>query len=131
MDLTLCRRQAVQILEETEDRDKNVKYLVKFADSEKPQWADRVTPRLLARWRIKQHCGEEKSLVDYLGLSPDNLAGAVSSGDLQFLAHAVVLNIHSTLAATLNFSKKNKACMRTRYDFTIPCKPKVYFLACF
>lgn len=106
------------------------KYLVEFAGAGEPQWADHVTPRLLARWRVKQQCGEEKNIEEYLGLTPDNLVGAVPEGAVRRLVEEVVVNIHDKATASLIYSEHNTNCQRVRYEFTLPCDPKVCSCMC-
>ena len=125
MFLTLPRVKAVRILEEKRGDDKKTKYLVEFAGESEPQWADKVSAHLLERWRIQQQCGQEMSLVDYLGLSPGNLKDAVPDADREELLKTAALQIQKVLHRTMRYHKRNELSCQSRYDLTLICAPKV------
>lgn len=116
----------MRIVEEARGKDKKVKYLVEFAGESAPQWADRVSLPLLERWRVKQQCGEEKWLAEYLDLSPENLVGAVMHDELAVVLNAAVLGIQKKLRSTMQYHEKDKQMQCERFDVSVNCAPKVH-----
>eukprot|EP00048_Salpingoeca_helianthica_P000675 m.43260 g.43260 ORF g.43260 m.43260 type:complete len:305 (+) comp10753_c0_seq3:91-1005(+) len=117
---------AVRILKEEKEVGCAPRYLVEFAGSDEPEWADQVSARLLARWRVKQQSGVEKELIEYLGIHPTVLGADVPAEDRTRLLGMVAQNILKVLNTTLSLCKSRRSKLRPTYAFTIPCKPKEF-----
>lgn len=125
---SLCRRNALEILQEKVGDDQKPLYLVKFFGLLEPEWVEEVTPLLLERWQQKQPEVQKARLNAALAGPEGGSSEAALESMADFCMKMLLHHVQRILRCTIRFSVRKIECITKNHIIRIPMPPDVSLL---